>query len=105
MIGGGSLGISNVTSRVGDGYDGWIEQAPFDRIVFVGSLFGDSSVVAFAAEARRNSCDAVGRLVDFVLSPTGRVASLIVGLYARRRSFRWFVVGRIKFRCRFFTDP
>ena len=27
------LGISNVTSRVGDGYDGWIEQAPFDRIV------------------------------------------------------------------------
>ena len=28
-----ALGYNNVTVRVGDGYDGWPEQAPFDAIV------------------------------------------------------------------------
>jgi len=28
-----SLGISNVTIRCGDGYQGWAEEAPFDRII------------------------------------------------------------------------
>jgi protein-L-isoaspartate(D-aspartate) O-methyltransferase len=27
------LGLSNITTRVGDGYKGWPEQAPFDRIL------------------------------------------------------------------------
>jgi protein-L-isoaspartate(D-aspartate) O-methyltransferase len=27
------LGISNITTRYGDGFNGWPEQAPFDRIV------------------------------------------------------------------------
>ena len=28
-----ALGVTNVVSKVGDGYDGWPEQAPFDRIL------------------------------------------------------------------------
>ncbi|AMW35223.1 protein-L-isoaspartate(D-aspartate) O-methyltransferase [Haematospirillum jordaniae] len=28
-----SLGLSNVTPRIGDGWRGWPEQAPFDRII------------------------------------------------------------------------
>ena len=28
-----TLGVSNVTVRVGDGYDGWPEEAPFDAIL------------------------------------------------------------------------
>ncbi len=28
-----ALGISNITTRHGDGHKGWVEQAPFDRII------------------------------------------------------------------------
>jgi protein-L-isoaspartate(D-aspartate) O-methyltransferase len=28
-----ALGISNITTRYGDGFNGWPEQAPFDRII------------------------------------------------------------------------
>ena len=28
-----SLGVRNVTVRCGDGYQGWAEEAPFDRII------------------------------------------------------------------------
>ena len=33
-----ALRIDNVTTRYGDGFDGWPEQAPFDRILFTAAV-------------------------------------------------------------------
>ncbi|NKD86968.1 protein-L-isoaspartate(D-aspartate) O-methyltransferase [Haematospirillum sp. 15-248] len=41
-----SLGLSNVTPRIGDGWRGWPEQAPFDRIIVTAAAAEVPSVLA-----------------------------------------------------------
>jgi protein-L-isoaspartate(D-aspartate) O-methyltransferase len=58
------LGYSNVTTRIGDGYLGWPEQAPFDSII----------VTAAAPEVPKALADQLkvgGRLVIPIGSPAG----------------------------------
>ena len=33
-----SLGFENINCKIGDGYKGWIEYAPFDKIIITASL-------------------------------------------------------------------
>lgn len=40
-----ALGLTNVTTRVGDGMLGWPEQAPFDRIVVTAAVAGEPTVL------------------------------------------------------------
>jgi protein-L-isoaspartate(D-aspartate) O-methyltransferase len=52
------LGIDNVTFRVGDGWDGWPERAPFDAINVAAAMAGDPPA-ALEAQLDKNG----GRMV------------------------------------------
>ena len=55
------LGITNVTTIIGDGWLGWPPQAPFDRIIVTAAAHERAAGAARAAQARRPHDHPVGR--------------------------------------------
>lgn len=82
-----ALRIRNVTSRAGDGWKGWPEQAPFDRII----------VTAAAEEMPQALCDqlAVGGIM---VIPVGRAgAQQLLKLVRTEGGLQSDVLGDVRF--------
>jgi len=68
------LGINNVTAKLGDGNKGWVEQAPFDRIL-----------VTAAADIRPEALiEQVSPNGGIVVAPVGPAAAQTVMRYTRQ---------------------
>ena len=57
------VGYKNIHTRVGDGYEGWPEAAPFDAIIVTCAPRGDSAAAGRPAQGRRANGDSPGRPV------------------------------------------
>ena len=55
-----ALGYRHVRVRTGNGYLGWPEHAPFDRIIVTAAPAGDAAGAGGAAEGRRRDGDSGG---------------------------------------------
>ncbi|MGF1624841.1 MAG: protein-L-isoaspartate(D-aspartate) O-methyltransferase [Alphaproteobacteria bacterium] len=81
------LRIRNVTARAGDGWKGWPEQAPFDRII----------VTAAAEEMPQVLCDQLA-LDGIMVIPVGRSgAQQLLKVVRRADGFETSVLGNVRF--------
>ena len=83
-----SLGCHNVTTRYGDGYKGWQEQAPFDRII----------VTAAPPEPPQDLLDqlAVGGVMVLPVGPQN-FAQKLYQIKRTQRRFEEHILGEVRF--------